>query len=357
MSALDPAPRVSFLLAVHNDARFLPATLRSMLDQSFHDFEIVAIDDGSTDRTTEILQATGDARVRYYRNTSNMGLIQSLNRGIALCRGELIARIDGDDICEPQRLEAQVRYLDDRPRLAGCATWTTEIDENGRVIGSVEPLDDPDYIRWSMCHVLRLYHPSMTLRRCVYEQAGGYDADFPSTEDYELWTRLVASGQRLGVVPQRLIRYRRRPGSISSLNAQRQREDGQRIATRYISQILDRPCDAETIGVMRSLLAWEEAQPQSLEAARLQKALVIMGELRSRILNDACHTARAAADDEVAQHLLRQGRFMLRSAPHISSRLAMHVARLPNHRFTALKLLAVAVRCRMGRFRAPRTHQ
>ena len=115
----DRTPHVSFLLAVHNDARFIGATLRSILDQTFDDFELVVVDDASTDGTADLLRSSGDRRIRYVRNEDNLGQVPSLNVGLKLCRGELVARIDGDDLCEPTRLAAQVKYLGDYPDIAG----------------------------------------------------------------------------------------------------------------------------------------------------------------------------------------------------------------------------------------------
>src|SRR5690606_27684846 len=113
-----PAPAVSVLLPVHNGARFLPATLQSLWRQTFTDFEVVAVDDASTDDTPVILAAEGDARLRVTRNEANLGLVGTLNRGLRLCRGSFVARIDDDDLCEPERLAEQVRYLSEHPDLA-----------------------------------------------------------------------------------------------------------------------------------------------------------------------------------------------------------------------------------------------
>ena len=345
-----PTPRVSFLLAVYNIERFLPATLDGIFAQTFTDFEVVAVDDASTDGTARILQSTGDPRLRYVRNESNVGQVPSLIRGTALCRGEFVARIDGDDVCEPQRLAAQVRYLNDHPNVAGCATWTTEIDEQDAVIGAVEPCGDVDYVRWSMCHTLRLYHPTMTVRRRAIEDGGGYDAAYPATEDYELWTRLVAAGKRLGVVEQRLVRYRRRAGSITDTNRELQRSVGRRIATRYVGAVLGRAADEQTVGLMKALLSWERLDPAT-SPGKLAGVLSLMADLRRRTLGTASARARAAADAEVSGHLLRQGRFLLKDGSSLSARIGRYVTRLPGHRAEGLKLLLDAVRCAAGRMR------
>ena len=349
MSA-DHTPAVSVLLAVHNDARFLPATLDSILGQTFDDFELVTIDDASTDATPQILQSAGDPRIRYFRNDQNAGLVRSLNRGLALCRGRLIARIDGDDLCERERFAAQVAYLAEHPDLAGCATWTTEIDEHDQVIGALEPCEDPDHVRWSLCHTNRLYHPSIMLRRDVLAEAGGYDAAYPATEDYELWTRLIAGGERFAVVPRRLIRYRRRPGSVSAIHRDRQRTVGHQIATRYVSQLLGRPCDEQTVALMRQMMSWERVDAAT-SAQQVKAALKLMADVRRQALGRAGDAARAAADAEVAERLVQQGRLLLRDAPRLSVALGMYVMRLPRHRSAGLNVALAGARCMSGRFR------
>lgn len=344
-------PAVSVLLAVHNDAGFVGATLKSILDQTFGGFELVLIDDASTDGTAALLQASGDPRVRYFRNEVNLGQVPSLNRGLRLCRGELVARIDGDDLCEPDRLAAQVKYLADHPDLAGCATWTTEIDENDQVIGGLEPCADPDHVRWSLCHTNRLYHPSMTVRRAVYDEAGGYDPAYPATEDYELWTRLVAGGKRLGMVPQRLIRYRRRAGSLTATHADRQRRVGRAIATRYISRMIGSPWDEQTVGLMRTLMSWEQLDPAGVTPEQVKAVTRLMSEVRRASLAHASAAARAAADAEVAAQFVRHGRALLKDAPRLSAALGAYVARLSGNRLAGMKLIAAAARCAAGQWR------
>lgn len=348
------APKVSVLLAVHNDARFISATLDSILAQDFTDFELVLIDDASSDGTADIVKGVADPRIRYSRNGVNAGLAASLNRGLEMCEGEFIARIDGDDLCEPQRLTVQLQYLADHADLAGCASWTTEIDENDAIIGALEPCADPDYVRWSLCHTNRLYHPSMMLRRAVFELSGRYDPDYLATEDYELWTRMIAGGARLGIVPRRLIRYRRRAGSITSTHVNHQRRVGSQIASRYISQLIGHPCDEPTVALMRSLMSWQQAGFEPITREQVKAVTSLMGAVRQAALagrDPAVRRSRAAADAEVADRLCRQARAMLKDAPSAAASLGAYVARLPGHRSEGLKLIATAGRCAIGRWR------
>jgi len=124
-------PTVSVLMAVYNGEAFLRETVESVFAQSMADFEFVIVDDASTDATPAILDSFDDARIVRLRNATNLYLHPSLHNGLAVCRAPYIARIDADDLCEPKRLERQVAFLESRPNLAGCATWTTEIDHAG----------------------------------------------------------------------------------------------------------------------------------------------------------------------------------------------------------------------------------
>ena len=126
------SPPVSVVMAVCNGARYLGEAVASVCSQTLADFEVVAVDDGSTDETTEILEEwrRSDARVRVLRNDANLRLIRSLNRGLEEARGELVARMDADDVCMPQRLEKQVAYLDGHPECVLVGSRVLSIDED-----------------------------------------------------------------------------------------------------------------------------------------------------------------------------------------------------------------------------------
>ena len=121
-------PRVSILMPVHNEAVFLPAALSSLTKQTLIEWELVVVDDGSSDATPEMLAeaALRDPRIRVIRQNSD-GLVHALNAGLAACRAPIIARMDGDDICHPRRLECQVAFLDANPNIGlaacNCRHW------------------------------------------------------------------------------------------------------------------------------------------------------------------------------------------------------------------------------------------
>src|SRR5437870_2690752 len=116
-------PAVTVLMPVYNGARFLAGAMESVLGQTFGDFELLAINDGSSDQTAEILASSRDPRVRIVENGRNLDLIASLNKGLDLARGDYVARMDQDDLALPKRLEKQVHFLSASPRTGLCGTW------------------------------------------------------------------------------------------------------------------------------------------------------------------------------------------------------------------------------------------
>jgi glycosyltransferase involved in cell wall biosynthesis len=180
---------VSVVLPVRNGARYIREALDSVLAQTAADLELVVVDDGSTDDTPEILRSYRDERLRVIRQEP-AGLVAALNRAVAEARGDVVARMDADDVSLPDRLEQQVALLrtDDRIGLVGCGFET--IDESGRTLDSwLLPADDGG------------------LRRRALENAGGYRSDYGANEDYDLWRR-IARAWRLAAVPEVLYRYR-----------------------------------------------------------------------------------------------------------------------------------------------------
>jgi hypothetical protein len=226
-------PRVTVLLPVHDAERFLPEAVESILAQSFRDFELLAIDDGSRDGSAAILDeyARCDSRVRVVRRP-HAGLIATLNEGLALARGELIARMDADDVALPHRLELQVARLDADPTLLCVSCAYEVIDAKGRRIDVVCPPAQPEGILASLlegasvlCHAAALY------RRASVLDVGGYDASARLAEDYDLWLRLAERG-RLANLEEVGLRVRRHAASQSAQGEAEQREQTRRICAR-----------------------------------------------------------------------------------------------------------------------------
>lgn len=211
-------PRVTVLMPVFNGTRYLAEAIDSILTQTFNDFELLIVDDGSTDDSRAIVEVCPDPRIRLVCNDGNRGLIYSLNRGISLARGEYIARMDADDICLPERLEQQVALLDADPDLAAVGTPVMFIDCAGTACGAWK--DDrrtPGWpeIRRRLPRANCLAHPGMTVRRSIMT-AYGYDPRRKGAEDYDLWLRMAANNLRISKTAQPLLLYRRNPTSITA---------------------------------------------------------------------------------------------------------------------------------------------
>jgi hypothetical protein len=217
------APRVSVVLPVYNGEPFLAEAVDSILAQSFRDFELIAIDDGSRDASGEILASLARADRRVIAlHQANAGVVAALNRGLTLARGELIARMDADDVAHPERFARQVAFLDAHPDIAvvGCAV--TLIDEGGAPMRDVAYPGTPEAVAQFLEIGAALAHPTVMMRREAVLAVGGYRAAYRHAEDYDLWLRM-AERYRLTNLPDRLLHYRQHQAKLSFTYAVEQR--------------------------------------------------------------------------------------------------------------------------------------
>ena len=208
-------PMVSVLLPVYNGGKYLKEAIDSILSQSFADFELIAIDDGSCDDSFHVLSAYKDPRIRIFRQ-GNRGLAATLNRAISLSGGMYLARQDQDDISLPERFAKQVKFLQENPECGMVGTWAEIFSstECGRRYHR-HPADDAT-IRFHLFFDNPFVHSSTMIRKSIIDDVGGYSTD-PARqppEDYELWSRLSRKC-RLANIPEVLVRYRETDKSMS----------------------------------------------------------------------------------------------------------------------------------------------
>jgi hypothetical protein len=228
---------VTVLMSVHDDLRYLPQAVDSILRQSFEDFEFLILDDGSADGSGDYLNALTDPRVRLVRNETNLGLTCSLNRGLDVACGRYIARMDADDVAMPQRLARQVEFLEAHAEVGVVGSSRVLIDEAGDVVAEAPAAETDLRIRWKCLLGNPFAHPAVMIRRDVLERhALRYDETYRTAQDYELWTRLlaVAKGHNL---PEPLIGYRLRAG-ISRTSKPEQLRNHDRIAHAAIARLV-----------------------------------------------------------------------------------------------------------------------
>jgi glycosyltransferase involved in cell wall biosynthesis len=217
-------PAVSVVIAVHNGERFIREAIASVLSQTLADLELIVVDDGSTDRTVDVIAACADPRIVLVRGPKR-GTSAATNEGLRLCRAPLVARLDADDVMEPNRLERQVAFLEDRPSLGGAASYYWIIDEHGVSCGAAEPdLLQLEDVELQLAHGGRLVyaHPTIMFRRDPVLSLGGYDSRFDMCEDVDLFLRMHESGWTILVQPEKLTRFRVHSASISARNARAQ---------------------------------------------------------------------------------------------------------------------------------------
>jgi cellulose synthase/poly-beta-1,6-N-acetylglucosamine synthase-like glycosyltransferase len=226
------APCVSVVVAVHNGERHLEASLASILRQSFGNFELIVVDDGSTDRTLEILSRLSDAdsRIQVIRQ-ERRGQTASLIRAMRVARGAYLARQDADDLSRPERFERQLHYFDAHPSVGALGCAAEIIDDDGRAIGVVPMRHGIARVRQGLMTLkATMVHSSMMMRRAAYEAVGGYREAFCVSQDIDLWLRMA---QRYDVdnVPERLVQWRvSRSGVYTSQREKQLRYGGVALA-------------------------------------------------------------------------------------------------------------------------------
>jgi hypothetical protein len=238
--------KISVILPVYNAEKYVSAAIDSILQQTFTDFELLLINDASTDGSHAILQnyAAQDNRIRLIDNPQNLGLTATLNKAIDLCKGEYIARMDADDLSLPQRLEIQAAFLDANPDIGFCGTWTAIMDAEGQLTGEQWVMQlTPELVHARMYFHNCLVHTSVMLRR-QYAQLKYDAANYPIQEDYEFWTRLVKITKG-AVIPQMLTYYRIHTESITASKQERARQFTHRIVLRELEGLGLQPSPQE----------------------------------------------------------------------------------------------------------------
>lgn len=213
-------PAVSVILPAYNCEKFIGKAIQSVLQQTFTDFELIIINDGSTDNTGSVIQKFDDQRILYLRNSGNQGLIPTLNNAITYAKGRYIARMDGDDICLPERLENQKAFLDENENIAVVASTIEFINEQEGKTGVWE-LDrqtiTPEQIKKAILRQNCIAHPTVMIRSEILKQLK-YMEYQKNIEDYDLWLRLLNRGYKMAKLGEPLLLYRIHDTSVTSIH-------------------------------------------------------------------------------------------------------------------------------------------
>lgn len=246
-------------MSVYNNARYIAASIESILSQTFGDFEFLIVDDGSTDGSSDIIQkfARLDRRIHVIRQP-NRGLVPSLNLLIEMARAPLLARMDGDDISLPKRFERQLEFLEANPDYGVVGTSTYDVNEDGRLAEHHDryPFDHEGFVqeleRWSP-----LCHSSVMMRRDIVRAHGGYRQAYRHCEDYDLWLRLSLH-TRLCSIPEQLLQYRRSPDQVTRRYALQQQQGAAIAWLAHLERVEGRRDPTEGLARLPSLDAVDE---------------------------------------------------------------------------------------------------
>ena len=208
------SPKISVVMSAYNSADLIGRAITSILNQSFTDFELIILNDGSTDETEVNVQSFTDERIRYFR-LDHAGLPSALNYGVSKARADLVARHDSDDWSDPERLERQYQRLNADEGLALVASWHNVTDADGTLLGLKTTAEDDKSLKRMLTRRSPFCHGAVLMRKSALDQVGGYNEGMLYSQDYDLWLRMAAANLRFACIPSALYNYSISPESIA----------------------------------------------------------------------------------------------------------------------------------------------
>ena len=228
--------KISVLMPVYNAEKYLKGAIDSILSQTYSDFEFVIIDDCSSDSSVSIIESYSDERIVFSKNEQNSGVAVTLNRGLKLCHGEYIARMDSDDISRPDRFEKQLAFLQAHPDVAVATCGVRTFCGDKTISESGWTSIDPEKIKKDLFFSCALAHPTVMMRREVINTLGGYAPDYNGLEDYELWCRVIEK-HKIASVGEVLFEYRVHEGQVSKKPSESVKNAQKELKKRQLEQI------------------------------------------------------------------------------------------------------------------------
>ncbi|HXH36997.1 MAG TPA: glycosyltransferase family A protein [Thermoanaerobaculia bacterium] len=320
------SPRVTVLMPVFNREEFVGEAIESVIAQDFADFELLIVDDGSTDRTPELLRAWAqkDARIVVITAPRNLGIAEAPNLGLRHARTEYVARLDSDDILMPGRLAAQAAVLDSHPEVVLVSSAYETMDRDGRYLGTWDVVEPHEVVTW-LLHFYNIVGGGghVMFRRSQVLTLGGYNAAYPSSEDYDLWVRLLRTG-RILTLPLIGMKQRDHEGRATVEYAGIKRANWTAIMRKSLAPYLGRPISDEEIAALITVWRFDGKSGMAPTADRTMREAFTHfrrdhrdRELRRRLrrrtarqwLEGARFFAKAGRRAEAMRYVLRAARW------------------------------------------------
>ena len=232
-------PEISVIMSVYNGEEYIAEAIESVINQSFKDWELIIINDCSTDGTGDILAefAKKDARIKVHANEVNLRLPKSLNKAISLASGKYIARMDADDVCLPDRFEKQFEFMEKNSDIALSSCRFMTLKKEGIASGGCGGRVDNDALSARLLFTNPILHPGIIAKAGVMKELK-YDETLTCTEDLELWTRFVMFGHKIEILPEYLMLYRIHDKQITATTIARQHDEVLKVQRRYFPHFL-----------------------------------------------------------------------------------------------------------------------
>src|SRR3989338_6121613 len=274
--------KLTVLMALYNGGEYLRHSLRSVLEQTYRDFEFLIINDRSIDNSMETIASFRDQRIKIHHNSSNIGQAASLNAGLKLASGDYIARMDADDIAFPRWLERQMAFIERAPGCSVVSTQALVIDENNRIKKSYKPPSSREDIILRALVASQINHVGALLKKKDVLEAGGYDERYKTAADYDLWGKLLRNGRKITATEEMLVAIREHARSLSRSERGKQElteiiDIAQKNIAAFTSAQLAH--DEARLFCKTNYEAGDLSEPEFLQALSIMKR--VYGSLRS----------------------------------------------------------------------------
>lgn len=295
------APKITVLMPVYNGERYLKQAIKSILDQTFTDFEFLIINDGSTDKTVKIVKLFNDSRIRLINHRKNKGITRRLNEGLKKARGKYIARADADDIYHPKRLERQFVFLK-KHKLILVGTWALLINARGKVFSYDQRPNDFLFIKWGLLFGNCFIHSSVLFKKNVVLKLGGYDDRFSHVEDYELWSRLIRVA-RIGILEENLCYFRIHKTSICKTFSKKQIINTSKVSQKNIEHLLGKKIGFKGCFLLKNLKMGKKLK----KSTDIDKTFLLLWNIYQKFIKTYSPKGKALSliNEDYSQKLLK----------------------------------------------------